>query len=207
MKAVRKQKSIYKFPIKVERKYYKYVESEFVQPVLTENGILGGNSFACTASSAIPDNDPANRRGPVYFAFNGTNTFAWHSERGFPQWIEFYNPVPLIITNIQITNWSYPNSTGMTGGRVEASNNNYDWDILTNFTNSNTAQNGVWNIVLSSNNNAYKYYRIVCTSSNYNNYSVIGEISISAKEKNIVESNISNYDFFKDITKYYAINN
>lgn len=175
------------------RKCYKY--KDWQQPTLTSNGTMGGNSFACDQSSVLDSGDA------VYPCFNGTNR--WHSAKGLPDWVSFYNPNALIVTSLTITNGDQSIWKAIKDGTIQGSNDGVGWVDIKAFSNSNTTASSTWNINLSDNTNAYKYYRIYITSSHYNNggyYCVIGKIDITAKE--VVYGASSDYDFYEDIDVY-----
>lgn len=156
-------------------------EEVFVQPTLDSDGIMGGSSFACSASSALPPSSAGDLPyGPAYYAFDGNNNTAWHGDQAvFPASITFYSPYPLKATSITITNWSYTGgNTGMTAGLVEGSNDNSTWSTVGSFGNTDTSPSSSWDILLPSNTQFYKYYRITCLDSDYN-YAVIGSIRIN----------------------------
>lgn len=156
-------------------------EETFVQPVLTSDGIVGGDDFACEASSVLPGQSGGFIHGSAYYAFDGDANTAWHStDVSASNSITFYSPYLLKATNIQITNWAYTGgNTGMKTGTVEASNDNSTWVQLATFNNSTLTPSAIWDISLSSNTEFYQYYKITCTSSDYSSYSVIGNVNIT----------------------------
>ena len=191
------------------RKYYKKQYEDWTQPVLSSNGVIGGNNFAVNASSQLSS---------AYQAFNAfdnvkTNNArgnSWHSTGGFPQWIEFYNPSELLISNITIYN-----RTADSNGVIAVKNyqiqtlNNGVWTTILSGTNSNNGSQSSWSINLSSldkNVRTNKRWRIYITSSNGESYAVIGEISITAQKATPVEvSATDDYDYYEDNIKSYVI--
>ena len=171
------------------RKYYKYQYQDFVQPVLTSNGTLGGDKFAV-----------ADKYGSTtaYKAFDGSITSAWSSAAtNTADYLIFYNPKPLLITNIECFNYTW-----ITGKwELYGSNDNFLYEILASGT--NTQVSGSFNIDLSSNTKAYKYYRMDSLSI-VGVYQRVGwgEIEITAKTQEITVTNDSDYDFYKDIDVY-----
>lgn len=132
------------------------------QPTLNNNGTMGGNSFACETNT---------KRGgsqyQAYGAFNPSSSVAWVGSAAtaealpaHPQWLTFYNPTPLKVTQLTITNISDWWCVDYT---ITASNDNSTWTTLTSGTNTNYTSGGTWTISLSSNSNFYKYYRFTCT--------------------------------------------
>ena len=143
------------------------IEIAFSQPILTENGTMGGGSFAVSA-----DND-TNGSKPAYYAFDGSDSSFWRGGN-VPGYIEFYNPAPINVTSII---WgffySYP-----TSGNVQASNDYSDWTTITEFTNNSASD---FTIDMSGNTNSYKYYRINISSVNMDvlhcsNLSIVGTV-------------------------------
>lgn len=133
-------------------------DAPWTQPILTENGVLGGESFAVAASdvySADGDNYQP------YRMFDGDVSTSWQSNgtTASSTYFTFYNPTPLKVTKIT---WSgTPKYGTITAGRVFGSNNNTDWTELATFS-GGTTTGGTMD--LSSNTNYYKYYRITPTS-------------------------------------------
>ena len=126
-------------------------EVPFVQPVLTENGTIGGDSFAV-------DDDFKSSEHPVWHAFDGDNSSYWR-DANIPGYIDIYNPNPLVIKNIR---WgffySYP-----TAGNVQGSNDGDEWELIKEWTNNKESD---FDIDLSDNTKALKYYRINISSVN-----------------------------------------
>lgn len=126
-------------------------EVPFVQPVLTENGTMGGDSFAV-------DDDFKSSEHPVWHAFDGDNSSYWR-DANIPGYVDIYNPNPLVIKNIR---WgffySYP-----TAGNVQGSNDGSDWELIKEWTNNKESD---FDIDLSDNTKAFKYYRINISSVN-----------------------------------------
>ena len=164
--------------------YHNSTRYAFEQPVLSANGTLGGDSFAVAASS-----QHANIPGGAWNAFNGTNTGVndcWHSSGVNNEWFTFYNPLPINVTKLTITNRNATASGDwhMVGsGTVYGSNDNSNWEELVEFTNPNTTTdcgNASWDIDLSSNNKSYKYYKLQVNPVEGDGYVVIGKLEITA---------------------------
>lgn len=152
------------------------IEEQWVQPVLSANGTLGGSSFAVAASSEYSKN---------YQACNAFKTdfddSYWHSAaQTNNQWyLIFYNPTAIKVSKIDIT--IYNTSYIPSGGKLQGSNNGTSWTDVCNFTNT-TATNQSDKFVIDARSNAtfYKYYRILFTGSNNASYVTIGEVVIWA---------------------------
>lgn len=182
----------------VVRKYYKYVDTAWTQPVLTANGTMGGNSFACTASSYITVYYP-------YFVFaSGEPAFAsaWATTTTQSTY-DWYNPEPIKITNIRIKN-SIEAIYSITEGSVLGSNDYSTWTTIKSFTNSTTTALAEWDIDLSDNTGLYKYHRISITKGNPT-YVAIGRMYLTAYTRTITPGTSSDYDFYKDVDEYKLI--
>ena len=143
------------------------IEQQFTQPILTENGTMGGGSFAVAADNETNGNKPA------YYAFDGSDSSFWRGGN-VPGYIEFYNPAPI---NVTALTWgfyySYP-----TSGNVQGSNDYSDWTTITEFTNDSASD---FTIDMSGNTNSYKYYRINISAVNRDvlhcsNLSIVGTV-------------------------------
>ena len=181
--------------VKRHRNYYKYGERLFEQPVLTSNGTLGGNSFAVSSNvTQYNSSDCA-----VYMAFDNTANTQFHSTAGVKTgYIDLYNPNPLNITNIKITNQGAGNRAS-TAGTIYGSSDSEKWEQITTYTNTVQSSNGVWNIDLSSNTKYYNYYRLESTAGGSDSYWTIGEITLTAQEKGLyVKINVGGGDVFRD---------
>ena len=188
-------------------RYYKYVNTPFIQPTLNANRTVGGNSFACYYSSTY---SPGSTNHEGYHAFDKNLATYWHSAGGMPQWLGFYNPDPIKVTKLTITNPN-ANNQNVTAGKVYASNDNNDWTDLGDWTCPNNQAYAKWDINLSSNTNAYKYYRIYVTACNYYHsgyhayYAVITEVEITATQTSLVESTSSDYDIEVEGNAFYTM--
>ena len=136
------------------KQYWKYEYQDWTQPVLTANGAMGGSNFAVAQSSSYNSND--------FWKLFASSPSGWHSAAGLPQWVSWYNPKPLKVIKL--------NFAEHTGGQikdfiVQACDDNSSWvDILSY---SNTVSKDAFEVDLSSNDKAYKYWRIYITSCYY----------------------------------------
>lgn len=151
------------------------IEEQWVQPLLSANGTLGGNSFAVAASSEYSTSYQA------YMAFRGDfDTSYWHSASQTDNnwYLTFYNPTALKVSKLDIT--IYSTSHIPSGGKLQGSNNGTSWTDVCNFTNT-TATNQSDKFVIDARNNTtfYKYYRILFTGSS-STYVNVGEVVIWA---------------------------
>ena len=191
-----KEVDVYKLPkTGGVTKYYKYIETDWTQPILTSNGVLGGNSFACYGEYAVNQ--------PCYYMFDGNDSsFAQYWATSINEFI-FYNPNPLNITRLDFL--YYP-STYITNGIIYGSNNTSDWDELAKFShNANSATE------ILSYKEFYKYYKVKIISANGSTGSsnVIADIytlNITATQQKIIEATQDDYDFSETReVKYYGI--
>lgn len=143
------------------------------QPILTENGVLGGSSFAVWTDVAIYPNSGLD----VWRAFDGTN-YLFHSDQNCTNGnIIMYNPNPLMIKEFQIVNQQSYNTRSTRNGYIYASNDNSTYTLLA--TINNTSPYSPWTIDLSGNNNYYKYYKYN-TVDTWDSFWTIEEIHITA---------------------------
>ena len=185
----------YNFISSTERKYYKYSYAAFAQPVLTSEVPIGGSSFAVIGGGY--------NNNYAWKAFdNDQSTVAGMTTNGARNVLTIYNPNPLNITALTMTQ-----STYIRTGTVSASNDNANWTDLTTIS---TSVSGDYTIDLSSNTNYYQYYKLTMNTASY---ALSGqyfwypyEITITATEKTTVESTSSDYDFYIDFTKYKGYN-
>lgn len=180
-------------PARRERKYYKYatrylkyVWGNWTQPSLSANGTVGGSSFACNASAFAVNNNPSVCVG-IYGAFDTDASTYWRSGTT-TGWIGFYSPEPLKVSKL-VFGYFY---SYITGGNVQASNDNSSWTTVTSFTNSAEAD-----LTINVNSTtAYKYWRVNITGVNKD---VIhcNRLSITATYNtgNVIESTSSDYDY------------
>lgn len=179
------------------RKYYKY--QNWTQPILTSNGTMGGNSFACSQSTYLND-------AMAFRCFNGDTTTSGESNRwqinnvntSTQYWISWYNPKPLKTSSIKV----YNNEVTYVVKNWElcGSDDNVNWTTLATGTNTNTTAFSSWTISVPSSAKAYKYFSLGCTPNSTTSMQ-IGEIQITAKE--VVNGTSSNYDYYETETKPY----
>ena len=187
---------VYKIVNEIIRKYYKYQYSSWTQPVLSANGTIGGNSFAVDSYNSYGNNY-------AYYAFDGVTSGTnnvW-SPSSLPAYITIYNPSPLNITSITVTDWSQHFART---GTIEASNDNITYTTLTSWTSTNSTSFGQWTIDLSSNTGYYKYYRYKVETSTSSSYANTVEITLTATQRTATTGTSSDYDYYEDINTYYT---
>lgn len=176
-------------------KYYKYKYSDFVQPILTSNGTLGGDSFACVASGEMDSSRKA------WNAFDGVNSSSesgcWHSTSGSSHWLNFYNPKQLKISKIIIHNRP-STSTGAVNSignfRILNSNDNSNWEQVYSGQNTNNSSKAQIVVDIPDTAEPAKYWQINILSNLETTYTAIGEIEIEAQEVTLVEATKDDYD-------------
>lgn len=134
-------------------------EMEWGQPYLSSDGTLGGNSFAVSASSE-------NR--PAYEAFDGNggssvSSNGWTSSVP-PAYLIFYNPTPLKVSGLDITNkmggsGTYPSV--VRAGALYGSNTNSNYTLISTFT-SSAGRGATFQVDVSS-TEFYKYHKLQIT--------------------------------------------
>lgn len=174
-----------------ERKYYKYQYKDWVQPVLTANGTMGGDSFAVRG---------ANSGSNAYLAYDGNASTYLALWSNLVNETYFYNPKPLKITTL---NFTYYPSCWISKGEIYGSNDDSLYTLLTEFSHS-----GNTGTVEINNETPYKYFKIKVISANGNNgygYLLIAniyELKIDATQQTIIDGTESDHDFYKDIDTY-----
>lgn len=129
----------------------------WTQPVLSNNGVVGGDSFAVFADSEI---DEARQ---AWKAFDGNTvlltpeTDQWHSISDAIHYIGWYNPEPLIIDKVTVYNGA--DNVLCKDFLFEYSDNGDDWTFITGGTNTNYIAGGEWSFDVK-NSGQHKYYRI-----------------------------------------------
>lgn len=200
--------------IKPVRKYYKRTESEtsWTQPVLSANGTIGGNAFACAASST----QSSQASTQPYKAFNGvyqTTSEGWFSRTGnYPAWLEWYNPLALKITNLKIysgVDYGYSYGSNLGDFYIQVSDDNTNWETVYSGSNRSSGKALLTEINLSL-NKRYKYWRLYCLNSveEYTGVSTSGnvlvqEITITATQiaETITPGTPDDYDYYEDVNK------
>ena len=148
--------------------------SPWTQPVLSSNGTMGGSSFACDMSSI-------NSSRYAWHAFDGSTAQVADNQaqtsNSMPAWISFYNPEPIIVTQMTV----YNGDTPPVDWEFQCSDDNSTWTTLTSGTNTVTTNWENWSFDVP-NSGAHKYYRFYVTSSTYQYYLGINEFKITAHE-------------------------
>lgn len=121
---------------------------------------MGGNSFAVSTNSTYDATYPAWKAVDGSTANNNGCITAGNVYINYC----FYNPIPIKVTKLTVTNISGTSYTGaITAGRIEVSDNGSDWTQLKTFTNSYASFGATWIIDLNTNTDFHKYYRLIAT--------------------------------------------
>lgn len=146
------------------------IYTRFVQPILSADGTLGGDSFAVACSSALSGRE-------AYKSFDGNGTTKWGVSNTSGGWLTFYNPKALRVNSITyFPSSDYPTEDGgdLT---IYGSNDNSTWTSLWTGTYTANTQS-----TFNVNSQAfYKYYKIEITNPT-SNYAGLGDLHISADE-------------------------
>lgn len=162
----------------------------WTRPNLTANGIMGGASFAVSASS-VSDH-------PAWGAFNGTGN-QWESSNSIkpPHWIAFYNPKKLSVSRLDIENG---NNSFLKTAIFQGSDDGKKWDNIQQIT-SNVGNTESWSVDIAE-DKGYLYHRLYITEVSNSVYVDINEIGITAKEI-VSSSSIEEADYFIARPKFY----
>ncbi len=182
-------------------RYYTITETEFEQPILESNGIMGGDAFACNQSSYL------NEERKAYKAFNEDNdTYEdnWHSSLGSSQWIEWYNPTPLKISKITIRNRDKDGSFPADYILSYSDDGNSYINFISG-TSPNQSAYAYWSIPVNL-EKGHKYWRLTVTKASGGNssYVAIQNIAITAVtyiKEEVKSFNDYNHIEFREVTK------
>ena len=140
----------------------------FVQPVLSANGTIGGDSFAIDTSSKIQNENDAwkafDDSRSTYWEFqNDASTTTDYSDYSFytnPTTITIYNPKAILLYGIGIIQTTrYNNMQAIRAFKIEGSNDNLSWVTLKNDINA-YAFNNYYNTIEVDSSAAYKYHKL-----------------------------------------------
>lgn len=154
-------------------------ELPWTQPKLSANGTIGGNAFACEASTT-------QSTGYAWKAFDGKTSVDnyWLSqENKIPAWIKWYNPNPLKTTKI-IFNHGVSGIGGIINEYIiQASVDNSNWIDIKSGKTGNTSVNKNTTVNIS-NDNFYQYWRLYIKSILQTGSKIVGvhEITITATQ-------------------------
>lgn len=125
-------------------------EVAFEQPILSSNGVLGGDKFAVYCNTSVTS---YQNNYPAWHAFDGNSTTNCAMGVYNYDYIIIYNPIPIKLTSFS---WSQARIDGEYC-KLEVSNDNANWTTIKNETNITTSGTITWDF--SNNTNAYKYFK------------------------------------------------
>lgn len=175
---------------------------KFVQPVLTSDGTIGGLAFAVGASSVHSSRQAWKALSSSTSLAEGTE---WHSAQGLPQYFDFYNPTPIKVSSLYISNRIASATIAITSYVIQAKNNmSNNWIDIYTGTNTDTESGSTWEIPVNS-SNAYKFWRIQILDSSDHTYATICKLKIEATVEGTSSLNISKGSYVKSETPFQAV--
>lgn len=191
MKAVKEDIEVYKIPKETVRKYYKYVPISWTQPALTSNTgnpemLLSGDN---SAYILFDKNDGSifntGSTTDIYIDFDTEHTLQTmyaHANYGPGSYFACPGPIVLSYYDNELQDWVE------IGSLSEASGN-------------------TWSDTIELSDNQSKRYKVHIEGYTYAGYtSCLATITFTGVQYQIEETTQDDYDFYKDIDTYYAIN-
>ena len=195
---------------KIVRKYYKTVPAvtqSTTQPVLTENGSLGGDSFGCAEEAFLTEGWGTQQR--FWRLFGDSEGEEWQINEVSTSkyyWGKFYNPRPLqlLTFSIQNTQGAYAPAAIILSG----SNNDSDYVEIANVSSWGNTDNGWQSVTIPSNLGFYKYFKLE-VKPRISTAVMLGEIAYSANEMleeayEVEVSESEEYDRYEDIIQQFC---
>ncbi len=156
----------------------------WTQPVLTSNGTMGADDFACEASSVISSTDPRQ----AWRAFDGKNTDGredcWHSAKKTEdpsRWFAFYSNKKLRLNSITIHNRATDMTIAIKNFEIQVLDNTSKWTTISSGKNPSNINNNTYTHYITS-PTLSNYWKIKILSEYDPNYLAIGELTINADE-------------------------
>lgn len=168
----------------------KAISTPFEQPVLTEDGTIGGSSFAVNGLSVM---------GTSLYVMTNPNTGYYYYGGYLPnQQFTYYNPDAIKLTSITFNNISIPSDIAgdiLKTFKLEASNDNNDWITIGTYSRTNsTAGSGNDNVEVTT-EYAFKYFRFTLLEAFNGN---VNKQAVSYCRLNgIIETGIANVETSK----------
>ena len=168
--------------------FFDSIESKsFIQPVLTSNGTLGGDSFAVACSSNYTsDSDAFNATNPA------VGRWQMYNGQSFPQYLIYYNPTPFNISSISFNCLNVDQYTFFPFDySLYGSNDGNNWTLIEkstmankgitmNVINNMMASGFEYSIDIKSYNEEYKYYKFQVNSTMQSGVCQIGYMRLNA---------------------------
>jgi hypothetical protein len=168
----------------------KAIGTQFEQPVLTEDGTIGGSSFAVNGLPAIGNE--------LYVMTNPDEGYYYYGGYLPNQQFTYYNPDAIKLTSITFNNVSIPSNIEgdiLKTFKLEASNDNSDWITIGTYSRTNSvAGSGNDNVEITT-EYAFKYFRFTLLEAFNGN---INKQAVSYCRLNgIIENGIANVETSK----------
>lgn len=168
----------------------KAVGIPFEQPVLTEDGTIGGSSFAISGLPAM---------GTNLYVMTNPNTGYYYYEGFLPnQQFTYYNPDAIKLTSITFNNVSVPSNIEgdiLKTFKLEASNDNSDWITLGTYSRTNSAAGSGNDDIEVTTEYTFKYFRFTLLEAFNGN---VNKQAVSYCRLNgIIENGIANVETSK----------
>lgn len=168
----------------------KAVGTPFEQPVLTEDGTIGGSSFAVNGLPTM---------GNELYVMTNPNTGYYYYGGYLPnQQFTYYNPDAIKLTSITFNNVSVPSNIEgdiLKTFKLEASNDNSDWITLGTYSRTNSAAGSGNDDIEVTTEYAFKYFRFTLLEAFNGN---VNKQAVSYCRLNgIIETGIANIDASK----------
>lgn len=188
--------------------YYKKitVEKDWVQPILTSNGTLGGSSFAVACSNV---NTAAGWINNIAACFDGqTDTGHISNANGIylPASCEIiiYNPIPLNIKKFTLSQGAGNAKGGLHAGAIYGSDNGSNWVKVGTYSGLTANASTITEYINLPNNTGYYKYTKIANTTGGTNGVVVKEITLTATQKveKWTECAKSEYDQLPDAQKY-----
>ena len=127
-------------------------EVTWQQPVLSSNGTMGRDTFACATSGVY---------GACYAwkAFDNSSSTDWISSAQANSWISFYSSTPIAVSQLVVSEEYYASSI-----KIQACNDNQNWVQVGSWTRNITIGSnakGISTIPVDTEGNHYNYYRLL----------------------------------------------
>lgn len=132
----------------------KAVGIPFEQPVLTEDGTIGGSSFAVNGLPVMGTN--------LYVMTNPNTGYYYYAGYLPNQQFTYYNPDAIKLTSITFNNTSIPSNIEgdiLKTFQLDASNDNSDWITIGTYSRTNSAAGSGNDSIEITTEYAFKYFR------------------------------------------------
>lgn len=166
------------------------IDVPFIQPILSANGTLGGNSFAVSASSAQSGYE-------AWKGFDNDSSTYWSVASGQSSgYYIIYNPAPINVTSVLWENY-HASGYQIDALTVYGSNDNSIWTEI----NSTLSENVNYvQIITLANNDYYKYYKFDIPSGA--GYANLVQMAITATYQQTAIFFCSEADWQQSVTDY-----